>query len=223
MWPTDHPGCQEYREHLIRRDQALIAALFLTGGRVNEVVPLRKSNFEAHPRSIHVKGMKVLKRYKKLSSYIDPEGKKRFVTEPIYATRGVFAIQPQELLVPILTLWLEEVEDYLFPSPAKSRSHLSDVRAYQIVRAIGKRCGVEVWPHWFRSQRATQLVVEYSFDIHKLADWFKWKELDTARRYAKLDPCVYEDQYEKALQRRTLQEENARLQRENEQLRQALT
>ena len=222
VWPTDHPGIQEYRNHLIQRDQALIAALFLTGGRVNEVVPLRKANFETRPRSIHVKGMTVLKRYKKTGSYVDQDGKKRYVTEPMQVTRGVFAIQPKEPLIPILISWLAETEDYLFPSPAKNRNHISDNWAYKIVRKIGRRRDIEVWPHWFRSQRASQLVVEYSFPIHELADWFKWSKLDTARIYTKLDPSAYEDLYDKAEKKKNLQEENDRLQRENEWLRQAL-
>lgn len=228
VWPTDHPGVKEYREHLIRRDQALIAALFLTGGRVNEVVPLRKANFETHPRSIHVKGMTVLKRYRKTDSYIDSEGKKRYITEPIQVTRGVFAIQPKEPLVPVLTSWLAETEDHLFPSPAKNRSHISDNWAYQIVRNVGERIGVNVWPHWFRSQRASQLVMDYRFPIHELADWFKWAKLDTARIYTRLDPSAYENLYDKAEEKKTLQEQLNkvqeqldRVQMENEQLRAA--
>ena len=219
VWPMDHPGIHEYREHLIRRDQALIAALFLTGGRVNEVVPLRKANFETHPRSIHVKGMTVLKRYKKTGSYVDQDGKKRYLTEPVVMTRGTFAIPPKEPLVPILTSWLSEVDDYLFESPAKDRNQISANWAYKIVRKIGRRRGIEVWPHWFRSQRASQLVVEWKFDIHKLADWFKWTKIDTARIYTKLSPDVYEDQYEKVLNERTIQEQLDRLQKENTELR----
>jgi len=219
VWPPDSPYAQEYRARLVRRDQAIIAALFLTGGRVNEVVPLRKANFEIHPRSLHVKNMRVLKHYKKTGSYMDQDGKKRYITEPVEMTRGTIAIQLKEPLVPILTSWLAEVDDYLFESPAKNRSHISGNWAYKIVRKVGRRRGLEVWPHWFRSQRASQLVVEWKFDIHKLADWFKWTKIDTARIYTKLSPDVYEDQYEKVLNERTIQEENVRLQRENDELR----
>lgn len=177
VWPADEALIEEYRQRLIRRDQALIAALFLTGGRVNEVVPLRKANFEyylqATPPAIRVRGMTVLKRYKKVDTYKDSEGRKRYVTERVTMSRGVFSINMKEPLVPVLTSWLAEVDDHLFESPARDRSHISDSWAYKIVRRVGKRIGVEVWPHWFRSQRASQLVTDYGFPIHELADWFK--------------------------------------------------
>lgn len=185
----------DYKNRLIKRDQALIATLFLTGGRVNEVVPLRKNQFEIHPLSLQVRGMRVLKRYKKLSHTVDEQGRKHYETETIVVTRGVIPINYAEPLVPILLEYLKTVDDYLFPSPHLKRDHINDSRAYQIVTRIGKRLGVEVWPHWFRSQRASQLATEYSFDIQVLADWFKWSKLDTARIYTKLDPSSYEKIY----------------------------
>ncbi|MCJ7731591.1 site-specific integrase [Candidatus Bathyarchaeota archaeon] len=196
----------DYRERLIIRDQALIAALFLTGGRVSEVVGLRVSNFEVLPLDIRVKGMAVLKRYKKIDSYLDEQGRKRFVTEKITMTRGTFSISRDEPLVPYLLDWIKESEDYLFPSPSRNL-HLCRQRAYQIVTSIGDRVGVQVWNHWFRSQRASQLATEYSFDIQVLADWFKWSKLDTARIYTKLDPSVYENIYAEKRLEKSLREQ----------------
>lgn len=192
---TDETDAEKYRERLIHRDKALIAALFLTGGRVNEVVPLRKSQFEIHPLSLQVRGMRVLKRYKKLGHTVDEQGRKHYVTETIAATRGIVPIRYAEPLVPVLLGYLKTVDDFLFPSPVRSRDYISGAWAYQIVTSIGERLGVEVWPHWFRSQRASQLATEYSFDIQVLADWFKWSKLDTARIYTKLDPSSYEKIY----------------------------
>ena len=185
----------DYSNRLINRDQALIATLFLTGGRVNEVVPLRKNQFEIHPLSLQVRNMRILKRYKKLSHTVDEQGHKHYETETIAATRGIVPINYAEPLVPVLLKYLKTVDDYLFPSPHQKRDHISDTRAYQIVTKIGKRLGVEVWNHWFRSQRASQLATEYSFDLHRLSDWFKWTQLDTARIYTKLDPSSYEKIY----------------------------
>jgi integrase len=191
----------DYRERLVRRDQALVAALFLTGGRVSEVVGLRVGNFEVRAFDVRVKGMMVLKRYKKISHYLDDDGRKRYVTEKVAMTRGTFSISRDEPLVPYLLNWIKESEDYLFPSPSRNL-HLSRQRAYQIVTSLGDRVGVRVWNHWFRSQRASQLATEYSFDIQVLADWFKWSKLDTARIYTKLDPSVYENIYaEKRLEK----------------------
>ncbi|MFW6109687.1 MAG: tyrosine-type recombinase/integrase [archaeon] len=196
----------DYRGGLIRRDQALIAALFLTGGRVSEVIGLRSHNFRLRAREVRVHGMSVLKRYRKTGSYRDSEGSKRYYTEPVVMTRGIFSINREEPLVPYLLTWLDSVDDYLFPSPSRN-PYLSRQRAYQIVTDIGERVGLKIWNHWFRSQRASQLVTEYSFDIHVLADWFKWSKLDTARTYTKLDPTVYENLYAEKRKQKTLQQQ----------------
>ncbi|MCJ7732140.1 tyrosine-type recombinase/integrase, partial [Candidatus Bathyarchaeota archaeon] len=102
--------------------------------------------------------------------------------------------------------WIKESEDYLFPSPSRNL-HLCRQRAYQIVTSIGDRVGIQVWNHWFRSQRASQLATEYSFDIQVLADWFKWSKLDTARIYTKLDPSVYENIYAEKRLEKSLREQ----------------
>jgi hypothetical protein len=226
--PLNPADPEEYRSHLVRRDQALIAALFLTGGRVNEVVPLRRLGFEVTPESINVRGMQVLKRFKAVDVHTGPDGRKTYTTEPVHVTRGVIPIEPTEPLVPYLMKWVEKSSDYLFPSPAEHRNHISGTRAYQIVTDVGERIGEEIWPHWFRSQRASQLVVDYGFNIHELADWFKWVDMETARQYAKLDPSVFIRIYKKGLKKRSEQETIAELrervdvlQRENMMLREA--
>lgn len=177
---------------LIRRDQALIATLFETGGRVSEVVQLRRHNFKISRRWIRVTGMRVLKRFRKVGEYVDASGRKRWITEPIYVTRGRFSIPIDEPLVPYMLDWIREADDYLFPSPAPSREHLSRVRAYQIVRAVGKRLGRHIWPHYFRSQRASQLAEDYEFTLHEQIRFFSWKNLATADRYAKLSSQALE-------------------------------
>jgi|GEM_PF-6778618 integrase len=57
------------------RLQGFIAATFLTGGRVSEVLSLRKNNFEFHedtnPPIIIVKNMVVLKRFKKKANLLN--------------------------------------------------------------------------------------------------------------------------------------------------------
>lgn len=177
---------EEYREHLTKRDQALIATLFLTGGRVNETAQLRKSNFktEETPQGtwILVTGMAVLKGFKKIG--VD-EVTNKWITEKVHQTRGRFPIPGDEPLVPYMMDWVEQSEDHLFTSPAKHRAHISGMRVYQIIRDIGQRCGVEIWPHWFRAQRASQIFAEYGYSPHQLKEWFSWKDIDTALHYAK--------------------------------------
>ncbi|MFH0850563.1 MAG: site-specific integrase [Candidatus Bathyarchaeota archaeon] len=230
VWPPDSPDAQEYRDRLVRRDQALIAALFLTGGRVSEVVPLRKNNFslQDEPDAIIVTDMPREKSFRKIGETIE-NGKKKWVTEKVEVIRRDFPILKNEALVPILTSWLEETEDYLFPSPAKHRAHLTRVRAYQIVTNLGKRCGEEIWPHWFRSQRASQLAAEYGFELHALIDFFDWKDVETALTYSrlgakKLTALMVKGQgelNENKETRETLMKKVDQLQQENEQLRAA--
>ena len=143
---------------------------------------LRKSNFETVDEYVLVKGMQVLKRYRRLTSWIDDEGKQRWKTEPEPTTRGTFPIRLDEPLTPFMLNWIEQCEDYLFPSPKQTRKqpYLSNTRVYQIVKSLG------VNPHWFRAQRACQLASEYGFDLHQLLEFFKWKRQETAARYASL-------------------------------------
>ena len=83
VWGGDEDPAA-YRERMIRRDQALIATLFETGGRVSEVLQLRRENFEWDDEIIVVTGMRVLKRFRKVGEYVDASGRKRWVTEPVY-------------------------------------------------------------------------------------------------------------------------------------------
>lgn len=65
-WTDAHPDeAEEYVKSLKRRDQALVATLFLTGGRVVEVLQLRKKHFSFGEKWIWVTGMDVVKRWKK--------------------------------------------------------------------------------------------------------------------------------------------------------------
>jgi len=196
-------------DKLRRRDKALIATLFEAGGRVQEVLLLRKSNFEVTKDSLVVSDMKVLKRYKKVDEILDikaekPKGeigklyhwshkhdawvRRRYVTKPVLVTRGRFIIPKFEPLVkPILT-WLDEIEDdnqLLFEGWGKL-PHLTRERAYQIVRDIGRRVGLRICNHWFRAQRACQLATEYGFRDAELRRFFLWENDETVHKYAKL-------------------------------------
>lgn len=183
-WPQDKK--EEYLRNLIKRDQALIATCFLTGGRIIEILRLRKMHFSTSEQFIRVTGMETVKRYKK--------DKTSGETSPVYTDRGRFSIPMDELLVPFMMKWVEETEDYLFPSPSKTRDHITTVRAYQIVRGIGNRLGLHLYDHWFRAQRACQLAEEYDFEVQMLLNWFNWKHVETAMRYSKLSTRKLENQ-----------------------------
>jgi len=192
------------------RDQAFLTTLFLTGGRVSEVLALQKTNFEVREPEglILVRNMPLLKRYKKLSK--DEEGK--WITQKLVKTRKPFPIRLAEPLTPILLEWLEKNEGLLFPSPYKIGFPLSRHWAYHLIRVLdsqlprdlkeelglnkkfiktveGKQVEIadvlHLWLHWFRSQRASQLVSDYGYEVIDLIDYFSWLRYDTALTYAR--------------------------------------
>lgn len=162
VWLVKVAGTIQYRtdeaDYLQRRDQALVAALFETGGRVREVLMLRKQNFKIEPNRILIQDMPLLKRYRKKKSYIErrkelPDNctarlyewdkkrkrwwRKRWETEPIFANRQDFTISLAEPLAYPLLSWIKQADKYLFPPRRKSKkTHLEDSRAYTILRGF---------------------------------------------------------------------------------------
>jgi integrase len=195
------------------REQAFLSALFLTGGRVSEVLALRKNNFEIRKRErvIVVRNMPLLKRYKKLSEVKDEEGRRKWVTEKLQKTRKPFPIPLKEPLTPYLLGWLDSLpneDNLLFESPYNVGKPLTRFWAYHVIRDLDNRLTPELrqklgldkpfvvdgkvvkdklhlWLHFFRSQRACCLVSEYGFQLHDLIDWFSWEHIQTAMDYAK--------------------------------------
>ena len=45
---------------------------------------------------------------------------------------------------------------------------------------------LNLWCHWFRSQRACCLASVFKFDVVSLVDFFNWKDIEMAVHYAKL-------------------------------------
>ena len=209
-------------EHLESgRNQSFGSSLFLTGGRITEVLPLKFQNFDVRESEhvIIVRNMKLAKRYKKISETVDLEGKKHWVTRKLLTVRKNFPIMLSEPLTPILLQWLDEVgpkteeeqamgDILLFPSPYKPNHALSRSWAYKLIRNLdkdipndlreqlglnkpfwkeGKKISdtIHLWLHWFRSQRASQLVSDYDFEVLDLIDFFTWERTETAVIYAR--------------------------------------
>jgi len=213
--------------------RSFFCTMFQTGGRALEVLLLKKGNFTVMPdeRIVKVSDMRLLKRYEKLDSYKDAEGKNRWHTQLLKKTRKTFTIQRREPFTPILERYLEGISQpdaYLFPSPYGhhrkfKKNHSLDkdlldvngnipysvVWAYLNIREVNRRASrdlkerlglmrpfktkageiiadeIHLWLHWFRSQRASQLVNDYGFDEMDLLGYFTWDDLRTALRYAK--------------------------------------
>lgn len=43
----------------------------------------------------------------------------------------------------------------------------------------------DLFPHWFRSMRASFLVYVRNFNVYALKQWFMWKSLDTPGSYVR--------------------------------------
>ncbi len=144
------------------RDRAIVSGLFITGCRVSEFIQLKRENVYlgvvSKPPIILFRNVPVLKRK-------DNE----------YRT---FPVRADEPLVPYFLKYFEKVKGKrLFP--------ISRVWVFQIVRNAGERINCEVpfsmiksselYPHWFRAQRARQLRHNYKFTDEELRDWFGWK------------------------------------------------
>ncbi|MEM3666669.1 MAG: hypothetical protein QW222_06275, partial [Candidatus Bathyarchaeia archaeon] len=130
-----------------KRERAFISALFLTGGRVSEVLSLKVENFEIRRAEglIIVRGMPLFKRYRKIEETQSLDGKKRWITERLEKTRKPFPILLNEPLTPILLGWLTiQGKGLLFPSSYRKGKPLSRFWAYKFIRALDRILPVEL-------------------------------------------------------------------------------
>ena len=210
-----------FRTYCIERDKGLIATLFQTGGRIHEVLKLRRQNFlfDAHKKYCIVKGMLLEKRFEKTGSYIEtieeePEGAFARLFEPKLLDNGKqvwtrkrwrtttdsprvkqmrirkpFPILKSEPLYPVMREWIERNHsDILFPTPKKRRNkspYMTGANSWVIIHRLQELTKIEMWPHWFREQRASQLAREYGFTWEHLMKWFSWETERQARKYGK--------------------------------------
>lgn len=143
------------------RNAALPLALFHTGTRVSEGIQLRRSHFDlSNPSWVKCVDVPIVKQK---------------VSKPF----RTFSFPRDE------PTW-HLVEEYLGSlAPNALLFNLGRTQSYLLVRAMGKIAGLEVWNHWFRSQRASQMGAEYEMTENDLMEWFKVKDRNWARRYCK--------------------------------------
>lgn len=156
------------------RDKAIVSGLFLTACRVSEFIQLTTDNFVLDPPQgpqgkphILVRNAPVLKRPK----------------NPAIRNFPILLSEPE---TPYLVEYIKTLNpgDTLFP--------LTRQRIGQILRDIEESAELpyHIYPHWFRSQRCCQLVLEHGYDVAYLVKFIKWAEPKHAVRYFDLS---YED------------------------------
>ena len=133
----------------------LVLCLFKTGGRINEVLPLRREQFEETPEWLYIHNLPVLKKRSKT----------------FRATHREVAIPIDEPLNDVL-LSLLPAEGKLF--------NFKYGKAYKLITALEGNW----FPHRFRAERARHLIRDYGFDALLLQQYFNMGRIDTALTYA---------------------------------------
>ena len=148
-------------------EEALIATLFLTGGRASEVLSLQHEQFEERKDFILIKGMLVLKQKK-------PENRYRQVL-----------IRKNNFLIPYMMQWVNRKKEGLL-------FDFKYGKLYKMVVAIDK----DWFPHRFRGERASQLATETGINtVILLMKWFGWTSEKMPAHYARMSTKEIEEAY----------------------------
>jgi len=137
-WPYK-TGMEYYRI----RDCALCSLIYLTSGRINEVLRITKSqfNFKEEPEFIIIKDFYISKR----KARIIKRGDKKIIVPPINPRIDMALPEYSKFTELALNHYNQVQTDLLF--------RFGRVRAWQLVR---NKTGL--WPHYFRSQKISYLV-----------------------------------------------------------------
>lgn len=119
--------------------------------------------------------------------YVKRRITKRNVAQSVRNDFPIFKMDP---FVGLLDAWCEQhdSDEYLFLSTDIRREGrpITSTRVYQIFMNIGRICNVDIFPHWFRAQRASQLFKEWNLSWEELKLWFGWRTDVMAQRYARI-------------------------------------
>lgn len=183
-----------------------LVTAFLTGGRENEVLRLKRNNFDLNARNrIEITGMRVFKKYKR-HKIPTGNGGFRYEREYIEAERAPFEISMEEPLADLLWAHVEQFnpEDWLFPSPEIKGQHISDVALYCYMRE-------DIFPHALCCLRASCLANQYHYSVPQLTKFFSKADgisgILWAQRYVKQNHHEQGDLVEFELRRRKMLKE----------------
>ncbi|MEM3000502.1 MAG: hypothetical protein QXX34_08275 [Candidatus Bathyarchaeia archaeon] len=156
------------KEFFEKRDKALMALLYLTCGRITEVLSLTKKQFdlESEPNFVIIRNMIVVKRKKKAKR------KSRAIRDEVPLPR-------EGALAPFTKLILEYLE--LIENPEDKLFNFGRNRAYKIVCYVTGQ-----WPHWFRSEGESWFGKVFS-NIFALKDYVGVVSAEVLSDYVKTD------------------------------------
>lgn len=158
-----------------KRDKALMSLYFLTGGRNNEALRLRKRNFDqiSDPQFILLKGMYISKRTKKTIAKRGPRVTIRTdIRLPLFGRLSPFTLLVLDYLDQIYE------EDRLFPFSVR--------RSHQIIKDVTGK-----WVHWFRAQ-SENFYGKVFMDPVKLAKFIGITNIQSVMDYVPFDEKAYE-------------------------------
>lgn len=167
-------------ENYYRRDRCLMALLFLTAGRISEVLSLTREqfDFEADRNFVIVRNMILVKRLK------TRKGKPvKHTTAPIR----------DEVALPLhgpLSKFTLLIEDYVqsLIDPKQKLFVFGRRRAWQIVRFTTSK-----WCHWFRSQAESYYGKYVYTSAFALRDFVGVTDIESLGPYVKTSWRDYED------------------------------
>ncbi len=186
----DNTNYSRNQDYLRRRDKALILAVFLTGGYLEKVLELKKSNFVFDDKkrkgteAFYIKKMGVARNRDKGNT---------FRKVPIY---------DNDPFVDLLKDWVNEIPDedsYLFLSPNKVKGiveHLKTRTAWKIISEITERAvDSSLTPMDLRILRMLYLIQEKEFTHLQVQRHFKMKVIPKFLREHKVKPRTINDAF----------------------------
>ena len=162
-----------------------------TGGRASEILTLRPEQFDRLDNYVMVRRMKVLKHKEKKylknpdgSPQIDEKGRRKYIWVPKPVDRNFPLPYDDPLLNPLLE-WVDSIPR------GKPLFDFKYDKLYRIIRDLQKPDHPDIkhgpwWPHRFRGERATQLVIEKKLTVLDLMNFFGWARQDMPAFYVGL-------------------------------------
>lgn len=171
--------------------RGLISAAFETGGRAMEILDLRENQFDIRSDRVYVNAMLVLKqRERRILSY--PSQDKTEYEYSISVPKKEYRRVPLRMSDPLtksLTEYVKLVREKSDILPTRIQNddegHLFPYKYGWMYKWI-KITDPKWWPHRFRVERASQLVIEHDYNAMDLLRFFGWKSTEVAVWYARL-------------------------------------